>query len=99
MVVAYLVEAIRSSRYFIKFENTQIPREGNEQVDALSKLTSSKDAELFKMVPIKLLSEPSISLKKKETLWIPDSASWMQEIISYLKDGTLLEVKKVAQKL
>ncbi|KAL2527153.1 Ribonuclease H [Abeliophyllum distichum] len=54
-MVAYLKMVRNLILYFEKFELIQVPRADNSNVDALSKLASSKDSELLKMVPIEHL--------------------------------------------
>lgn len=77
MMAVNLAEVMKSSLHFSNFELSQIPRKGNEYSDALSKLASTKDADLFnKIVPIELLPKLSISQNGEETLLIQDKPSW-----------------------
>lgn len=55
---------------------------GNMHADALSKLTSNKDSELLKVVPIENLSRSSIS-KEELVIWIEVVPLWMQQIIVF----------------
>lgn len=59
---------------FERFELVQIPRCENFNIDALSKLASSRNSELLTLVPIEHLSRPSIS-KNKEVMWVEDAPS------------------------
>lgn len=62
-----MVKTTKLFQCFDKLELVQISREGNEQVDALSKLLSSKDAKLFKIVHVELLSKSSVGQKEKKS--------------------------------
>lgn len=55
MMIAYLAEVTKLPRYFSKFELSQIPREKNENTDVLSKLASTKNVYLFKILPVESL--------------------------------------------
>ncbi|XP_022846490.1 uncharacterized protein LOC111369272 [Olea europaea var. sylvestris] len=70
----------------------------NIHIDALSKLASSRDSELLKIVPIEHLPKPSIS-GGEEILWIEGTPLWMQPIIAYLNDQSLPPSKNEAKKL
>ncbi|XP_022847591.1 uncharacterized protein LOC111370119 [Olea europaea var. sylvestris] len=87
--VAYLKLVLDLVPHFERFELIQVPRLENTHADALSKLASSKDSELLKVVPIEHLSKPSI-FGGEEVLWIEGTPLWMQPIITYLKDQLLL---------
>lgn len=65
ILAAYLVEAIWSSQHFNKFELTQIPRDENEHTNALPKLASSEDVDMFKIVLAELLLKPIVGQKVK----------------------------------
>lgn len=58
-MVAYLKLVLDLVPHFERFELTQVPSLQNTRADALSKLASSKDSELLKVVPIEHLSRPS----------------------------------------
>ncbi|XP_022852947.1 uncharacterized protein LOC111374507 [Olea europaea var. sylvestris] len=83
---------------FERFELIQVPLLENTHANALSKLVSSKDSELLKVVPIEYLSKPSI-FGGEEVLWIEGTPLWMQPIIAYLKDQTLPTSRSEARKL
>lgn len=71
-----------------KFESVQILHSKNSHADALSKLASSKDSELFTVVPIEHLQRPSTS-KGEDGMWVEDTSSWMKSIVAFIKDQTL----------
>lgn len=56
MMVAYLIEVMNLSQHFSEFELSQIPKEENGYIDALSKIASTKNANLFKIILVELLS-------------------------------------------
>ncbi|CAI9765389.1 unnamed protein product [Fraxinus pennsylvanica] len=60
LMAAYLKLLMNSIPKFEKFELIQVPRQENSYADALSKLVSSKDSNLLKVVLIEHLAEPSI---------------------------------------
>ncbi|XP_022869271.1 uncharacterized protein LOC111388718 [Olea europaea var. sylvestris] len=97
-MVVYLKLVLDLIPQFERFELIQVSRLENTHTDALSKLGSSKDSELLKIVPIEHLSKPSIS-GGEEVLWIEGTPLWMQPIIAYLKDQTLFASRSEARKL
>ncbi|XP_022880710.1 uncharacterized protein LOC111397978 [Olea europaea var. sylvestris] len=97
-MVAYLKLVVDLIPHFERFKLIQVPRLENPHADALSKLASSKDSELLKIVPIERLSKPSI-FGGEELLWIESTPVWMQHIIAYLKDQSLPALRNEARKL
>lgn len=67
MMIAYLAEVTKLPQYFSKFELSQIPREKNENTDVLSKLASTKNVYLFKILPVESLLKSSICQIGKQT--------------------------------
>lgn len=61
-------------------------------------MVSSKDSKLLKVVPIECLSKPYIFGGEK-VMWIESAPSWIQSIISYLKDQSVPDSKKEARRL
>lgn len=68
-MVAHLKLVLDLVPHFERFELTQVPRLENTHANVLSKLASSKDSELLKVVPIEHLSKPS-TFEGEEVLWI-----------------------------
>lgn len=83
---------------FERFELIQVTRQENSQADALSKLASSKDSELLKIVPVEHLAKPSTK-RGEELMWIEGTPPWMQPILAYLKEQTLPENETEARRL
>lgn len=71
----YLKKVMELLPYFERFELNQIPRIENTHTNTLSKLASSKDLELLRVVPIEHLSRSSIS-KGNEVMWIKGTPLW-----------------------
>ena len=64
-MMAYLEIAKRLLRKFKEYKITQIPREENERVDALSKLASATNCIRSKTIPVAYLTRPSIAEPKE----------------------------------
>ncbi|XP_062103781.1 uncharacterized protein LOC133814891 [Humulus lupulus] len=76
----------------------EIPRERNTHADALAKLASTKDGNILESVLVEYLSRPSII--DSDVLMISIlKESWVDPIVSYLKDGALPTDKREAQRL
>ncbi|XP_022891660.1 uncharacterized protein LOC111406473 [Olea europaea var. sylvestris] len=97
-MAAYLKLVLDLVPHFERFELIQVPHLENTLADALSKLSSNKDSELLKIVPIERLSKPFIS-GGEELLWIESIPLWMQPIMAYLKDQSLPTSRSEARKL
>ncbi|XP_022869393.1 uncharacterized protein LOC111388815 [Olea europaea var. sylvestris] len=97
-LAVYLKLVLNLVPQFERFELVEVPRLENTHVDALSKLASSRDSELLKIVLIERLPKPSIS-GDEEVLWIEGTPLWMQPIVAYLNDQSLLASKIQAKKL
>ncbi|XP_022897539.1 uncharacterized protein LOC111411217 [Olea europaea var. sylvestris] len=97
-MAAYLKLVLDLIPHFERFELIQVPRLKKTYADALSKLASSKDSKLLKIVPIERLSKPSIA-GGEELLWIESTLAWMQPIMAYLKDQSLPASRSEARKL
>ncbi|XP_022880864.1 uncharacterized protein LOC111398160 [Olea europaea var. sylvestris] len=97
-MAAYLKLVLDLIPHFERFKLIQVPRLEDTHADALSKLASSKDSELLKIVSTERLSKPSIS-EGEELLWIESNLVWMQPIMAYLKDQSLPASRSEARKL
>ena len=74
-----------------------IPRKENEQADCLAKVVSAE----YMLLPGKVLSFIQISplIDDVGVQEMNSESNWTTPIVSYLKDDTLLDGKKVARKL
>ncbi|XP_022861553.1 uncharacterized protein LOC111381936 [Olea europaea var. sylvestris] len=77
--------------------NSAIPHVENAHAIALSKLTSSKDSELLTVIPIEHLLIPST--EAPNVMWVAGTPTWIQPIVTYLKDHVLPTNKHETYKL
>ena len=90
----YLEQVLLLVKKFKEANFVQIPREENVEADVLAKEASTiEPMDEFDEVQY----DPSIDLL--EVQQIEDRKNWMTPIVSYLKDGKLLERKDEARKL
>ncbi|XP_052297233.1 uncharacterized protein LOC127902365 [Citrus sinensis] len=73
---------------FEAVEVIQIPREQNSRADILDRMAAVADPKIPKSVPLEVKSSPSIE-QNLGVLRIEQKCSWMDPIISYLRDGVL----------
>ena len=94
-MAAYLEKAKGLMETFSIASIKVIPWSKNANVDALTKLASTRDAELLDVVSVEFLAKPSIKLQSEiiELTW---ETSWMDPIIAYLKNDKLPEKKTEA---
>ncbi|KAL5803372.1 hypothetical protein ACOSQ4_031677 [Xanthoceras sorbifolium] len=100
-MIAYLEKTQRALGRFTKFRITQIPRAENLKADALSKLASTTNVLLSKIIPVAHLSQPSIKEEEDPTVAEMDLAEaiWITPIRVYLEQRILPEDKNEAKKL
>ena len=90
----YLNRVIRLVKRFKEADFIQIPREENIEADTLAKEASANEA-MDEFDEIQYI--PSVDLP--EVQQVESEGNWMTPIVSYLKDGRLLEGKDEARKL
>ena len=90
----YLEMVLRLVKKFEKIDFVQIPREENMEADTLAKEVSANEA-VYEFDEIQYI--PSIDIP--EVQQVESRGNWMTPIISYLKEGQLLEEKDKARKL
>nr|GEV50134.1 reverse transcriptase domain-containing protein [Tanacetum cinerariifolium] len=83
---------------FKTFSICQVSRNKNKKADALSKIASTSFAHLSKRVLVEVLETKSITAKEVTAVIEEEGPTWMTELVNYLKEGTLLEDEKKAQK-
>ena len=83
---------------FSSFDVRQIPRSENTRADLLSKLATSTPAELPKGVLFEVLKHPSTK-EPRLVMEIDHEPSWVDPLVTYLRDGTLPQDAKEARKL
>ena len=98
-MILYLKKVRELLRKFIRVQVKHVPRTENSRVDALAKLTTASLEDLGRLIPVKHLPEPSVSLDNGEVFLVLSEPSWMDPIWDYLMDGTLPSDPKEASKL
>ena len=82
---------------FQRFEIERVLRSENRPVNALSKLASPSPNGCPKNIHLEILLEWTIDAK--ELVWINRSKIWMEPLTSYLRDKTLLQDPKEADRI
>ena len=90
----YLKKVVHLVKKFKEADFIQIPREENVEVDTLVKEASVNEA-MDELDAVQYMS----SIDLPEMLQIEGDENWMIPIVSYLKDGMLLEEKDKVRKL
>ncbi|XXG78142.1 hypothetical protein AAC387_Pa08g2147 [Persea americana] len=99
-MAAYLAHARGLLSQFERAEVRQIGRESNSHADALASLASAVEAGEKRTIEVETLQEPSIDLQQPRQLMCLDlGPSWMDPIITYLKDDQLPEDRTEARKI
>ena len=94
-MAVYLQKAKELLGSFSSYTISQISRSQNAEADALARLTSARDADQLKFIPVETLNSLSIQTKEPLTVnCVTAKDSWMTPVIQYLKDGMLPEDKK-----
>ena len=94
----YLKEAKQMIRLFQEVEIKQISRTENYRADMLAKMAAIVDPKLSKSVPLEVRTSPSIG-EEVEVMQVNTEKSWMDLILSYIRDDILPEDRKQARKL
>lgn len=94
----YLKLVMNLLQPFEKIKLAQLPCIENDYADTLSKLASSKDSELLKIVSIGHLMDTFIA-KGKEVMWVEEMPAWMQPLVAHFKGRFLPDNKEEAYKL
>ena len=97
VMAAYLSKVKERAKCFKKFEIQHVPRSENRQADALSKLASSSRDRHKKNIRWEILHQPSVT--PEAVAWADRSETWMDPLVSYLRDGTLPSDPKDANRI
>ena len=97
-MAAYLEKAKELMGTFPTASIEVIPRSKNANADALDKLASTRDTELLDTVSVEFLAKPSIRQQPK-IMELIQKPSWMDPIISYLRNDKLPKGKTEFRKL
>lgn len=90
-----------SKQIMVRFkavEVEQIPKAKNFRVDILARMLATSYVNLPKSIPVEVKTFPSIEQEAK-VMYLDTGKLWMDPIISYIRDGTLLIDKRQARKL
>ncbi|GLU06784.1 hypothetical protein SLE2022_237810 [Rubroshorea leprosula] len=99
VMVKYVALVAELKCKFQKFCLSKIPRAENEQADSLSKFASDSSLS-SRSVFVEVLDEPSfMKPRMMEISTNPDTPSWTDSIISFLRDGIVPEDRQEAMKL
>ena len=94
-MAAYLLKAKELLGSLSSYIIRQIPRSQNAEADALARLTSAKDTDQLRFIPMETLHSPSNQIGEPHTVnCVITGDNWMTPVTRYLKDGVLLEDKK-----
>nr|GFB12031.1 reverse transcriptase domain-containing protein [Tanacetum cinerariifolium] len=98
-MIKYLEIAKSLVSGFKTFSISQVPRSKNKKADALSKIASTSFAHLSKQVLVEVLKTKSITGNEVTAVIEEEGPTWMMELVSYLKEGTLPADEKEARKI
>ncbi|GKU94112.1 hypothetical protein SLEP1_g7642 [Rubroshorea leprosula] len=99
VMVKYVALVAELKCKFQKFCLSKIPRAENEQADSLSKFASDNSLS-SRSVFVEVLDEPSFTKPRvMEISTNPDTPSWTDSIVSFLRDGIVPEDRQEAMKL
>ncbi|XP_015381713.1 uncharacterized protein LOC107174938 [Citrus sinensis] len=94
----YLKKVRQMMGKFEAVEVIQIPMEQNSRADILAKMVAVTDPKMPKSIPLEVKTSPSIK-QNLEVMLIEQKCSWMDPIISYIRDGVLPPNKLRARKI
>ncbi|XP_058211749.1 uncharacterized protein LOC131323931 [Rhododendron vialii] len=97
-MIKYQATALELIRGFKGFQIEQINRENNAHADALASLASASKASEYRHISLGEIHQPSFEVSE-EVFSISLGPSWMDEIVSFLKDDTLPSDKKEAHRV
>lgn len=95
----YLQSTQTLMQKFKEIRPEQIPRGKNENVDALVKLGSQKEATYLGVIPLEIQEEPSVPSIEVMEIEATMIITWMTSILAYLKEGVLPTDKVEARRL
>ncbi|GFZ10825.1 hypothetical protein Acr_22g0002230 [Actinidia rufa] len=97
-MVAYLNKVKTISAKIQNFKIRQIPREENKKANALINLASAFDFIADRSIPLEFLPNQSIDISKV-VCQAKSGPTWMDDIITYLRYGTLTSDKLQARQI
>ncbi|XP_058208193.1 uncharacterized protein LOC131321207 [Rhododendron vialii] len=97
-MIKYQATALELIQGFKGFHIEQINRENNAHADALASLASASKASEYRHISLGEIHQPSFEVSK-EVLGISIGPTWMDKIVSFLKNDTLPPDKKEAHRV
>ena len=76
-MVCYIMKVRKLLKKFIRVTVRHIPRIENSWANALAKLATALQEDLYRRVPVEHLMEPSIDVNSDEVLPVMIAPSWM----------------------
>ena len=98
-MIMYLKKVQELLKKFIRVQVKHVPRVENSRADALAKMATASQEDLGRLIDVKYLLEPSVSIDNGEVSPVMSEPSWMDPIWDYLVEGTLSSHPKEASKL
>ena len=100
-MLAYAKEVIRLSALFQNCRLLQVSRDDNSHADALANLSSAVQPGKARTIMVDYLSGPSNEplTIEREAMCVDMGPSWMDAIVTFLKEGNLPEDHKEAHKI
>ena len=98
-MILYLKKVRELLKKFVQVQVKHVPRSKNSRADALAKLATASQEDLGRLIPIKHLPEPSVSVDNGEVSPVMSETIWMDSIWDYLVDGKFPRDLKEASKL
>ena len=94
---AYILVARSLLVEFESIHVAQIGREHNSHTNILAKLATALESDIERIICVETLDRPNFQNQEVLSVFsISDQPSWMDPILSYLKDNKLPEDKKEA---
>ena len=84
---------------FTRVQVRHVSRAENTRADALAKLATTPQEDLYRLISVEHLPEPSVNIDCEEVSPVMSELSWMDPIWDYLVDGTLPSDPKEASEL
>ncbi|KAM6569320.1 hypothetical protein CsatB_017305 [Cannabis sativa] len=95
----YLAITCELLQKFKKVVVSRIPRAHNSHADALARLASTREAELLDVIPVNMLTYPTVIRDEVMEIGMARGVTWMTSVVNYLENEVLPEGKIEARKL
>ncbi|XP_060959302.1 uncharacterized protein LOC133030541 [Cannabis sativa] len=95
----YLAIVCELLQKFKKVVISQVACAHNSHADALARLASTREAELLDVIPVDVLTHPTVSRDEVMEIDVAKKVTWMTPIVTYLEKDILPDDKIEARKL